>query len=499
MNSIVKLWRTTTVRLTALFILIFIIFSVGLLGYVGFQTSIEIQRVQAREVNWEVRQLRNLDRRGSLRALIFAVQRLASQPGPGIYYLGNAAGEMIAGNFPDVPSDVLAHPGHYTFSYSPVEAFGRSQRSNRDNPRRSGARRDSDVVPPPPRQAQAVVTSERLDSGLRLVVGRDIVQRRDFTQIIVRTLAYGLGGIVIFSALAGLLTARRVLRRIDTINATTRVIMAGNMSERVPVTRRNDEFDELASGLNDMLDRIEQLMQGLKEVTDNVAHDLKTPLTRLRNRAEAALREGRSDEDHRKALESTIAESDQLIATFNALLLIARIEAGSRTNALSNVNISEVVADICELYGPVIEDAGGMLEEDVEPLIFANANRELLSQALVNLLENAIKYGLKSGNGAPEGPDDAERRTIRVGVRRRGERIHIFVADRGPGIPEADRKRVLERFVRLEKSRTEPGSGLGLSLVSAVARLHRGTFALEDNHPGTHAVISLPEPGEENG
>jgi signal transduction histidine kinase len=251
----------------------------------------------------------------------------------------------------------------------------------------------------------------------------------------------------------------------------------------VPVTRRNDEFDGLATKLNLMLDRIEGLMQGLKEVTDNVAHDLKTPLTRLRNKAESALREGAPPGEQRQALETTISESDKLIRTFNALLMIARAEAGAPSGAFADVDVSAVVADVADLYGPVAEDAGMTLDINVTADIHLRANRELLGQALVNLVDNAMKYGR---------PEDGEPARLTIGVREAEGRVLIEVADNGPGIPEADRHRVLERFVRLEKSRTEPGSGLGLSLVAAVARLHRGSFRIEDNNPGARAVIDLP-------
>lgn len=462
MSRIAELWRTSTVRLTALFIVIFVVFSVLLLAVVSYQLSVQIQRQQANDIDREVTQLKRIDRERGFRAAILAVERLSRQPGPGVYYIGTPNGVMISGNVSDLPVAVLQQPGTFSFNYNLSRPF--------------------EGEPADKQRGNAVVRSAVLQSGLVLVVGRDVVERRGFTAIIFQTFLIGVGGILVFSIFAGGLTALRVLRRIDTIASTSQKIMSGSLSERVPVTRRNDEFDALAQNLNQMLDRIEQLMQGLKEVTDNVAHDLKTPLTRMRNRAEAALRDSRSDSST-AALETVIEESDRLIQTFNALLMIARAEAGAPSGAFADVDLSAVVADVAELYGPVAEDDGIALETAVAPGVTVRANRELIGQALVNLVENALKYAR---------PADGQVGKITVGLRRDGTRMLIEVGDNGPGIPEEDRARVVERFVRLEKSRTEPGSGLGLSLVAAVARLHGGSFRIEDNGPGVRAVIDLP-------
>lgn len=447
-----------------MFILIFIVFSIALLAFITFQSSIIIQRQQAADIDREVELLRNLEQRQGLRALAIAVDRLAAQPGPGIYYLGDKAGQMIVGNVSSFPVDVFMQEGVHSFNYARARPFGSE---------------------PAPGSAKgyAIERTVMLPSGFILIVGRDVVERRGFTAIIFQGFFYGVLGILALSIVAGALTARRVLRRIDVINATSTTIMAGNLSERVPVTRRNDEFDGLATNLNAMLDRIERLMQGLKEVTDNVAHDLKTPLTRLRNKAESALRDGVSQVEQREALETTISESDKLIRTFNALLMIARAEAGAPSGAFADVDVSAIVADMGELYLPVAEDEGIVLEPHVAEGVRLRGNRELLGQAVVNLVDNAIKYGKPASDGA---------RRISVSLRREGGRVLIEVGDNGPGIAAEDRQRVLERFVRLEKSRTEPGSGLGLSLVAAVARLHKGEFRIEDNAPGVRAVIDLP-------
>ncbi|RDE10447.1 sensor histidine kinase [Pelagibacterium lacus] len=461
--SLRNLWRTTTVRLTAIFIAIFVGFAVLLLGLIAYQTSVQIQREQYRAVEREVAQIRLLSSQSSVRAVAFAVQRLADRPGPGIYYLGDPTGTMIAGNVSDFPTAVISEAGRFELEYQRGrEIYGGPE---------------EDV----PTHGVAIVESLELSNGLRLVIGRDVGERRGFNAIILRTFFAGALGIIVLSLIAGGLTARYVLRRIDGITETSSKIMSGNLSERVPVTGRDDEFDAVATSLNAMLGRIEKLMVGLKEVTDNVAHDLKTPLTRLRNKAEAALRDTDPDRQ-RLALETTIAESDQLIRTFNALLLIARAEAGTSTGAFSRIDLSEIVADVAELYQPVAEDAGLGLETAVEPGLTLDANRELIGQALVNLVENAIKYGQSAeGDGS-----------ITIAARREPGRIVVEVADRGPGISEADRTRVFERFARLETSRTEPGAGLGLALVAAVVHLHGGTIRFEDSAPGARAVITFP-------
>ncbi len=470
MSRFAQVWRTSTVRLTATFIAIFIVFAILLMAFIGWQSSVQIQRQQTNDIDREIRQFQRIETNQGIRALAFAVNRLSAQPGPGIYFLGDAAGLYLLGNVTDVPAEVVINPGVYSFDYE------------RPNPLGDDA--VAEDRPPRQREGIAVARSIELGNGMRLVVGRDIVERRGYSAIILQSFMVGVVGIVLFSLIAGGITARRVLRRIDTIQQTSTKIMSGNLSERVPVTKRNDEFDALATNLNAMLDRIEQLLQGLKEVTDNVAHDLKTPLTRLRNQAEAALRDTASLETREQALETVIAESDRLIQTFNALLMIARVEAGAPSGALSEINISEIVADVAELYGPVAEDEGIAIKTRIAERVTIKANRELIGQAMVNLLENAMKYAR---------PEDGKSGRIDVSLDTEAGRVRISVADNGPGIPEADRKRVLERFVRLEKSRSETGSGLGLSLVNAVARLHGGTLNIEDNAPGVRAVLEFPE------
>ena len=463
MNRVAQLWRTTTVRLTFMFIALFVVFSILLLTFIAYQSSIQIQQQQTAAIDREVKLIQRVDERSGFAGVVYAIGRLSAAPGPGIYYLGDNNGLQIAGNVSSFPDNVLHNEGVFSFTYDRGEQVD-------DDPDTNDTR------------GFAVVRSLLIDNNLRLIIGRDVVERRGFTSIVFQSFVLAVIGILVFSTLAGAVTAWRVIKRIDVINATSAKIMAGNLSERIPVTRRNDEFDVLAESLNAMLDRIEGLMQGLKEVTDNVAHDLKTPLTRLRTQAEAALRDPNSD-TQRAALETTLSESDKLIRTFNALLMIARAEAGAPSGAFADVDVSSVATDVAELYEPVAEEQGITLESRIMPDVHLRANRELIGQALVNLIENALKY---------YEPAEGKTGRITVVVRSQDGRVLIEVGDNGPGIPPEDRARVVERFVRLEKSRTEPGSGLGLSLVNAVARLHRGEFRIEDNQPGVLAVLDLP-------
>jgi len=257
------------------------------------------------------------------------------------------------------------------------------------------------------------------------------------------------------------------------------------MSRRIAVTGAGDEFDVLATNLNAMLERIEALMSGLREVSDNIAHDLKTPLSRLRNSAEAALRETGADA-YREGLEHTIEKADELIKTFNSLLLVARLEAGALEENAERFDVGRAVRDVAELYEPVAEERGMGLAVNVKSGPQLTGNQQLVVQAVANLIENAIKYSgkpINAGSGA----------AISIDLAELPDAIEIAVADNGPGIAPEDRARVLKRFVRLEKSRTEPGTGLGLSLVQAVARLHGGSVRLEDNRPGLRVVLTLPK------
>lgn len=307
-----------------------------------------------------------------------------------------------------------------------------------------------------------------LRGGYRLLVGRDMHELDATRSLIVRAIAWGLA-ITVFMALAGgVMLSRRTMRRLEAINETSRRIMSGDLSRRVPTRSTNDDFDQLADNLNGMLDTIEQLMDDVRRVTDNVAHDLRTPLTRLRNRLEALKRDGESHGDNKadnSRIEAALADADGLLNTFNALLRIANIESGRRRAAFESIPLDEVIRDVTELYEPLAEAKDQKLDVSFSENVQVRGDRDLLFQAFANLLDNAIKY-------TPPGGD------IRVSLENDVAGPRIRIIDSGPGIPEQSREQVFKRFYRMEDSRHTPGNGLGLSLVEAVARLHKADIKL---------------------
>lgn len=464
MTALGKLIRTTAFKLTLVYLGVFILFAASLLGYFALNTRRLITEQITATVNGEVNGLSEQYGQGGLRRLVTVVDVRSRRPGSSLYLVTTPSGEGLAGNVGSLEPGVLDRPGWLETSYHRLES-------------------------PEGADHRALVRVVQLPGGFRLLVGRDLEERERLFGIVVNAGQWSLALVIVLGLIGGFFVSRRVLSRIDAMTGTAQTIMAGDLSGRLPVAGTGDELDRLADNVNAMLERIEALMRGLKEVSDNIAHDLKTPLTRLRNRCEQALRSAAGEASYRAALESTIAESDELIRTFDALLMIARAESGQARDNMAEFDASEIARDVGELYEPVADEKGIALKVEAPAAAPVHGNRELVSQALANLIDNAIKYAGPNGkiNGMP-----AE---IVVKAGNDGDRITLSVADRGPGIPDADRGRVVERFVRLEQSRSEPGSGLGLSLASAVARLHGGELKLEDNHPGLRTTIALPRAG----
>jgi signal transduction histidine kinase len=464
-----KLIRTTAFRLTLVYLFLFALFAASLLGYFAWNTRRLITEQITTTVNAETGEISKIFERRGLHGLIATIENRALRPGANLYLVTEPTGRALAGNVGSLAPGVIATSGWSETAYRRLD--------------------DQDTA-----DHRALVRVTELDSGFRLLIGRDLEERRRLFGIVAKAAQWSILIVVVLGLGGGIFVARRVLRRIDAMTGTTRRIMAGDLSGRLPVGRSGDELDRLAENLNAMLERIEALMMGLKEVSDNIAHDLKTPLTRLRNRAEEALASSGSEVEYRTALERTIEESDGLIRTFNALLMIARAESGQARGNMDDFDAAEVAYGIHELYEPLAEDDGMRLRVKTVPTRL-HGNRELISQALANLVENAIKYGKPVPSpqplsaGAVTGSDGRE---ILIEARRDGDQVLLSVTDHGPGIPEADRRHAVERFVRLEASRTQSGSGLGLSLASAVATLHGGELRLGDAHPGLTATLAIP-------
>jgi signal transduction histidine kinase len=464
-----KLIRTTAFRLTLAYLFLFALFAASLLGYFAWNTRRLITEQIATTVNAETGEITEIFARRGLRGLVFTIGNRALRPGANLYLVTTPTGQAIGGNVGSLAPGVMATTGWSETAYRRLD-----EQDTADH--------------------RALVHVTELSNGFRLLIGRDLEERRRLFGIVAKAAQWSLLVVVVLGLGGGIFVARRVLRRIDAMTGTTQRIMAGDLSGRLPVGRSGDELDRLAENLNAMLERIETLMMGLKEVSDNIAHDLKTPLTRLRNRAEEALARSGSEAEYRGALERTIEESDGLIRTFNALLMIARAESGQARGNMTDFDAAEVASGIHELYEPLAEDSGVILRVKTGPASL-HGNRELISQALANLVENAIKYGTPVPAARPLGADavtGADAKEILIEARRDGGQVLLSVTDHGPGIPEADRKHAVERFVRLETSRTQPGSGLGLSLASAVATLHGGELRLGDAHPGLSATLAIP-------
>jgi signal transduction histidine kinase len=459
---------------------VFSLVSVALVAYVAHSTSTILTTELRDAVDSEVKDLQQQYAQGGIVRVVRILDNRSRQPGAGLYLVTDTAGQALLGNISGLPLEVVTRADDVirTVPYS---------RLNQP----AGAEQ----------QHIALVRVITLDSGFRVLVGRDVSEREKFSglmwealrAVFVVTVALGLG--------TWWFVSRSVLKRIDQVALTSNRIVAGDLSGRLLVTGSNDEFDRLAVGLNHMLDRISDLMRGLKEVSDNIAHDLKTPLTRLRNRAEEALSAVDPAAAAHAALEGVIEDCDGLIRTFDALLTIARVEAGNSAIDLVALDPADVAREVVELYEPTADDAGVevTIQDDLgsrdadRPGRLVMANRELLAQALANLLDNALKYGR-----AEHGPS-----RIRIELRpaggeggrgegdRNGGDVVVSVIDNGIGIQADDRQRVLTRFVRLEASRNSPGSGLGLSLVAAIARQHGTALRLTDADPGLSVDLTL--------
>ncbi len=452
-----RLLNTSIFRIALLYLLLLGATLLALMGFIYWSTVGLIERQTDETIEAEIRGLAEQYRAEGLVRLMEVVRE---RSGPGgadenVYLLTGPNLRPLAGNLTHWPGDAVGEDG-----WMEVALTRRDDPSGRPHTIRGRA--------------------FELAGDYYLFVGRDTVERGRFRDTVIAALAWALLPALVLGLIGGALIGRYSLNRVDAVRATGQDIVSGDLSRRVPLTGSGDEFDRLATTINEMLARIETLMSGMRLVTDSLAHDLRSPLTRARSTIEMALRRGENAPAYREALEQTAAELETIQRTFDSLISIARAESGADRLALGELDLSALAEDMLELYRPIAEDAGLELSGEITAGLKVTGHRQLLGQALANLIDNAMKYSAPGG-----------RITLTVAPAPDGG-AELALADRGPGIPAEHRERVLERFVRLDDSRGTPGSGLGLSLVAAVAKLHRIDLRLEDNAPGLRVSLQFP-------
>ena len=443
--------RTLAFRIVLVYVTIFAASAVALVAFTYWNTERALDAETDQTIDAEIAGLSEQYQRLGIAGLTDVIIGRSIRGGLGLYLLTDSLKRPLAGNLDSWPDAKARADNFIAFDYERHAGAGFERHRARGR-------------------------TFALTGGFQLLVARDVDERYKTQRLFTTTLPWTVTLMLVLGLAGGALLSRNLLTRLDSINRTSREIMAGDLTRRLPLTRAGDEFDTLAGNLNRMLERTERLMKGMRTVTDSIAHDLRTPLNRLRNRLEGVLKHLDGDRPEAREVDAAVGETDTLIATFNALLLIAEAEAGVAREAMTPVDLPAVVEGISELYGPVAEEKGVSLELTPSGTARIEGNKSLISQALANLVDNAIKYTPAGGS-------------VRVAVENTSGGIAVSVADNGPGIPPADRARVLERFVRLEASRNSPGTGLGLSLVAAVARLHDAKFELSDNAPGLKATL----------
>ena len=464
--------RTTAFRLTLLSAGLFALSSFFILALVyAASVNAALRRADA-AIQEEIGRIEaRFDAGGSQAANRYILQRSVGG-GEFLYLLIDRDGSRMSGNISGLPAAPRDSEGRVRFVYDRAPADGVA-----------GAEEGRDA------RGRIV----QLPNGQDLFVGLDVEEESRFVGETLNAVLLASGVALALGMVSGVLVSRRFARRLEAINAAARAVMAGRLDTRAPRTFSEDELDELSHNFNAMLDRLERLMQRMRSAGDSIAHDLRLPLTRMRGRLEAAIVEEGDIAAREAALSQAIADVDEVLKTFNAVLSLSRLEAGERRRAFETLELDALLADVSELYEPVCEDAGLDYAFDCPEGLSVLGDRELIAQAVTNLIDNAVKYTPAGGA------------VMLRGRQTRDGQIEISVTDTGPGIPAGDRARVLERFVRLEKSRSLPGVGLGLSLVQAIAEVHGATLQLDDgpgapegggsgHGPGLRIALCFPKP-----
>jgi signal transduction histidine kinase len=446
-----RLVRTASFRLSALYAILFggCVLLLGAAAYWSTRSALEQQLT--RRIEAEMTLLAQEFRQNGIDALIATVEQRTRITGNLDYFVIDAAGKRLAGDLP-----ITDRLGLFELN----------------------AGRGAEGVQSGENESVRMLVRQ-LDGGYRLGVGEDLEQAGEMEETFLGILAVALGVVLVLGIGGGLLLGAAFLRRVDMITQTADAIIDGDLSRRIERTGSGDDLDHLSATLNVMLDRITGLMENLRQVSNDIAHDLRTPLSRLRQELEEAQKRELTPADFKRVIEGAVAEADVLLETFSALLRIAQIEAGTRRSAFRSVDLSDVLRTVAEAYAPAVEESGRTLRPEIAADVQVTGDRGLLSQLFVNLVENALHH-------TPPGT------TIALRLSGQSAGAVAEVADNGPGIPADERAKVFRRFYRLERSRTTVGSGLGLSTVAAIAELHHAGIELLDNEPGLRVVIRFP-------
>ena len=440
-------------RFGAIYALLLAVSATALALFLWWATAGLLERQTKAAINTDAQSLSEHWADGGLPALIVTIEERLAQniDDDSIYLLADLDLKRLAGNLTGWPASVTTAGLWYEL---PVMRAGMT----------------------------SLVSVQRYDlpGGFHLLIGRDVQVRAHLRKMLTDALLWA-AIVVVLMATIGALVVRNLFRRtLANISATAGAIAGGDFAQRVRLTGRGDEFDQVADVINDMLDRIGRLMEGVRGVSNAIAHDLRTPITRARTRLEDAALHAKTPDDLRAAIERAIMDLDSIVAVFQALLRIAEIEAGSRRSSFAHFDLAPLLLEVADLYEPVAEEHGVALTLEAAPRLPAYGDKAMIHQAIANLVDNAVKFSPAGGS-------------VRLAASVAGS-VSITVGDQGPGIPPADRQNATERFYRGESARSTPGSGLGLSLVQAVAHLHGGELRLQDNHPGLQAVLVLPLP-----
>lgn len=450
-----NLLRATVFRMAVSYLAIFTVSAIALLGLVSYTTSVFIEWQVQETVEAEATGLTEQYRERGIRGLaeVIGERSSAETERRALYLLAAPDGARIAGNLYGWPAEEIAVDGWLKF---PIERVGEGRFAT-----------------------EVMARHYALPDGAKLLVGRSLHEAKRVKSAINRALGWGLALTILLGIVGGYFSSRHLLNRVDSMSRTAARVLGGDMKSRMRLSGSDDEFDRLARAFNEMMDQIERLVDSIRTVTDNIAHDLRTPLNRMRSRIDVALLSDGDCDLLRRTLEDTLAEADNLLNTFTALLTISQAESGRGEHGFEPVDPARLAEDVAELYEPLAEDKGITLTAATEPGLTVAGDRHLLFQALANLVDNAVKYTPPGGRAA-------------IAVARAGTGVSITVSDSGPGVPVEARGKVLDRFVRLDATRTTPGNGLGLSLVSAVARMHGAILTLEDNTPGLRVRMVFP-------